>query len=183
MVVQRTTTVTVENNWRVAAERFPSDASGGTGAGLFLSFRRRRTTNIPPVPPTRCLRTSSGRQHEPATRKCMRLLRKAHKATPSLLPNVCFHSWTRPHQQPPRGRRPNRDGEHGGAKLTLFCTITVVRPCFCLMCCDNGDKEHLRTDPSKWAAEERELCVITHEASCRCRYELHGSGGKTHADQ
>lgn len=179
MVVQRTTTVRVENNWRVAAQRFPRDASGGTGAGLFLSFRRRRTTNIPPCATNPA---SSGRQHEPAPGcKCSERPPKQHP------PFSRMSVFTRPHQQPPLGGGrggPNRDGEHGGAKLTLFCTITVVRPCFCLMCCDNGGEEHLRIDPSEWAAEERELCVITHEAFCRRRYELPSDlARKIHADQ
>lgn len=156
-------TVRVENNWRVAAQRFPRDASGGTGAGLFLSFRRRRTTNIPPCATNP---VSSGRQHEPAPGcKCSE---RPPKATPSLLHDVCFHS---PSSAAPLGGGGDPTGMEN-TKLTLFCTITVVRPCFCLMCCDNGGKEHLRIDPSEWAAEERELCVITHEAFCRRRYEL-----------
>lgn len=60
----------------------------------------------------------------------------------------------------PRGEKTKqRYGEGGGAKITLHRAITVVKPCCHLMCCDNGDKERLRIDPSEWAAEERELCV------------------------
>lgn len=72
----------------------------------------------------------------------------------------------------PRGRERTkaRYGEHSGRKITLFCTSTVVKPCCHLMCCDNSDKEHLRIDPSEWEAEERELCVITHETFCQWRY-------------
>lgn len=69
------------------------------------------------------------------------------------------------HQQPPRGGGRGREkarqryGECGGTKTTRWRSITVVKPCCRLMCCDNGDKERLRKDPSEWAAEERELVL------------------------
>lgn len=150
--------------WRVTADRFPRDVSGesgGGGAGLFLSFRRRHTTNIPSCAANHV----SVQFFRTSTQACTKI-----KKSMKLLPMSVFTLLLALFSSPRGERTKQRYGERAGTKITLYRTITVVKPCCRLMCCDNGDKERLRIDPSEWAAEERELCVITHETFCRWRY-------------